>query len=449
MNRGLAVGIVLILGVEAAGVAETFGLAECIVQARRNNPELEAMVQAVAQARARVTVAEAEAGISLDLSGWARIVSVVPEMIQPDVEVPIPGYEVTIPGSSFKLGDYDSYSIDLEISKVLYAGGRLEGAAVQADLAADALEVEQNLVRNRLDLEVGILGIGLTRLVELRRVAADALALSALHAEDIRNLKTAGVITDNEVLKADLRVSETETALIELTHQIELHSERLAAVTGCRFEMPGELPELRLGDPDIPDRSEGLSEALAGRIELESVDRRILSAEHRREMILREKRPVVTAFGKASFGKPGPDFIRNEWIDSYHAGIQCAVNLWDDGRIDSRAEEIRHELTRLAASRRAVESMIELDVIGAILRIKDASLRIDVAERALLQAEENFRLTRDRFSEGTLTNTDFLDAELALSRSRSNRVIARTDLNLAWVMYFAATGRDILEEVES
>jgi outer membrane protein len=429
------------------GRCEAFSLVTCILKARGNNPDLMIQGRAVDAARAQVSVAESSSGPVVSIGCSAHVVSVVPEMNQPAMEVSTPAGAFEIPGSGFRLGDYDTYSIDLDLTKIVYAGGRLTGAVEQAQRSLEVVEMQRDLSGSRLDRTVSLAVITLTRLTQLRSVAEDSRTLARRHAEDIQNLENAGVVTGNEVLKAELRVSEAETGLLELQHQIELQAEQLRVMTGWRFETPEQFPDIRFRSMQLPERDVAVRTALDRRLELELINRQIQVLDQQREMILMEKRPVVSVFGRASYGKPGPDFIRNEWIDSYQAGLNCTVNVWDYGRIRTRAEKISAELNRLHANRMAVESSVALEVVQAMLGIQDADQRITVAERALMQAEENFRLTADRFSEGSLTNTDYLDAELALSRSRSRKILTRTDLNSAWVQYLSASGRDILEEV--
>ena len=45
-----------------------------------------------------------------------------------------------------------------------------------------------------------------------------------------------------------------------------------------------------------------------------------------------------------------------------------------------------------------------------------------------------------------MTNTDYLDAETALTRAQSELVVVLADLDFQWLSYLLATGTDLLEE---
>ena len=64
---------------------------------------------------------------------------------------------------------------------------------------------------------------------------------------------------------------------------------------------------------------------------------------------------------------------------------------------------------------------ITLDVTRTYLTLLDAWNGIEVARENVAQAEENYRVTNERFKEGLATNTDLLDAEVLLAQPRRRR----------------------------
>ncbi len=445
-KRWIQYGIVLLPLFFCTVMHAGFNFAECLRYARANNPSLAALHQAVKTAEAGIEVSRAETGPNLDFAATAHVTSVVPEMTQPEKVISGPAGDMVIPASSLKLGDYDSYSLDVELRQMLYAGGRLTGAVTLARNRRQVAGSVYDMARNQLDRNVGRVYIFLERFDQLKKVAADTLKLARTHEQDVLNLVEAGVVTENERLKAELRVSEAESDLVKVRHQIELQVETLRSLTGWEFSLPEVIPGESMVGSGVPETDASVAAAWERRPELVRIHRQIVVLKQQEQLAKQKRKPIITAFGKASYGKPGPDFIRNEWIDSYQAGLRFNLNLWDNGRISAELKQIQSELQRLEFEYQAMQRKIKLEVIQSILGIDDALARIEVARRAETQAEENYRITSDRFNEGTLSNTDFLDAEIALSRARTRLVIAETDLHSAWMEYKSAMGLDLLEE---
>ncbi len=421
-------------------------LQQSVESARESNPELLEMQQALKNTEAGIATADAQRYPVLKTRAWASVNSVVPEMVQPESVVTTPAGDITIPGKTTKLGDYDRYGIDLELSHLFYAGGRLNGAVDMACHQVAVMEGQLAVFIRNLDRDVSTACLDLLRLDLLKSVTHSTLTLARNHADDIRNLESAGTVTGNEVLKAELRINEAETGLLDIQHRIELQTLRLRILTGREVTpIVNASSEINISRP-VPDPETSIEQALSIRPELRVINRRIAITELSVDLIHREKRPVVSGFARASYGKPGPDFLSNQWIDSYSAGLNCSLTLWDFNRVDSRVYKTRGEIERLRLQRLALESAIDLEVTRAILGIESAYKHRDVADRARGQAEENFRITADGFKEGTLTNTDYLDAEIALDKARTDAVIQQTRCRQAWIDYHLALGTDLLKE---
>jgi len=441
------------MGFSSSVCSQTLRLEECIQAARRNNPDLQVRREAVAVAGSEIDMAEAETGPELSLSAFANVVSVVPELTQPEQTLDTPAGPVTVPGSHRRLGDEDRWEAAVTVNQVVYAGGRIRGAVDQAEIERDAAAAAIPVAQLAVDRQATDFYLDLARAIALKDVAAVRLETARMHAGDVRDLVDAGVLTENELLKAELRVSEAEEDVISNDNGIRVALDGLARVTGRRWEMPGRTVETVLPGiaAEIPVPAPGDAVRLAGlhRPELQQLEVLRTSLKHRQCLIRRENRPVISGYGKAAFGKPGPDFIANDWIDSYEAGIQMRMNLWDNGRISGRVSRISRELARLDAERSAVLAQIELEVRNALIRIRDTGARLEVAERSVVQAEENFRITRDRYDTGVLTHTDYLDAETLVYQRRINRVVLLTELERAWYHFILALGLDPVEIMET
>jgi outer membrane protein len=444
----LLMGFALCSSISAQSIPSesSLTLKQCLEHAHQANPDLLAVRAATLESAAKTAVAGAQLGPNIAMNAQSKFQSVVPEMNQPDVVMDTPFGPLEIPGRNLKLGDSANHSIDLEISQLIYAGGRLRGAVRLAEQGAEAAELSEAQAVRNLDALVAGLYLNLARLQELRGGAKTTLEQAERHGDEVRNLFSAGAVTKNEVLKAEVRVSEAESALISARHQENLTSEQLKSATGLDFSLPVTLEISTAGKPVLPDLETSIAKAVASRSDVDLLTKQIEISKSESELIHREHFPSVYAFGRASYGKPGLDFIKNEWSDYYVAGIQCSLNIWDNHRISSRESQVAARIETLIRQREALESRIRLEIIKARLAIEEAGKRLDVAQRTRGQSEENFRITADRFKEGTLTNTDYLDADTALFRASTAVVVAQAGLDQAWVDYLFAAGADLSDE---
>ena len=75
-----------------------------------------------------------------------------------------------------------------------------------------------------------------------------------------------------------------------------------------------------------------------------------------------------------------------------------------------------------------------------MLNLQEATQRIRVAEKTISQAEENFRISRERYVAQIATSTDVVDAEALFAQARTNYFNALYEHLLAAFALQKATG---------
>ena len=77
--------------------------------------------------------------------------------------------------------------------------------------------------------------------------------------------------------------------------------------------------------------------------------------------------------------------------------------------------------------------MFILQLETALQNLRIASGRQQEARAGVVSAEENYRVTQNRFQQQQATTVDLLDAQFLLTRSRNLAIDARYDLYLSAV----------------
>ena len=71
-----------------------------------------------------------------------------------------------------------------------------------------------------------------------------------------------------------------------------------------------------------------------------------------------------------------------------------------------------------------------LEVKEAFLNVRESEKNISVAQTAIKQAEENFRLNKELYNEQMATTTDVLDAQTLLTQAQNNYYNALNDYHI-------------------
>ena len=91
-------------------------------------------------------------------------------------------------------------------------------------------------------------------------------------------------------------------------------------------------------------------------------------------------------------------------------------------------------------ARKGLEDGIRLELKNAILNLEQAEKNIPTAKKAVEQAEENLRVSQERYKAQVTTSTEVLDAQTLLSQARTNYYSALYDHNLAKAALLRAVG---------
>jgi outer membrane protein TolC len=78
-----------------------------------------------------------------------------------------------------------------------------------------------------------------------------------------------------------------------------------------------------------------------------------------------------------------------------------------------------------------IKDGITLEVTQNYLSVNQAKRKIDIAKLNVEQAEENLRVTSEKFKNGYSTSSELIDAETALISAKTNYTTSVVDFELA------------------
>jgi outer membrane protein TolC len=125
--------------------------------------------------------------------------------------------------------------------------------------------------------------------------------------------------------------------------------------------------------------------------------------------------------------------------DSYSLGAQLRWNFWDGG--GSAARSSRRKVNDDISDSQViiVRNQVRFEVEQAFNTLGSSQKNIATATQALQQAEESLKLARLRFQAGVGTQTDVIQSQTELARSRGNRITAILNYNRALSILRTAT----------
>ncbi len=425
----LVVAVVSLFFLAASAVAGPedgmFTLQESIKEAFANNWSLKAKSEKISESEQVKKQAKAEFFPKLSTSyGYTRL-SETPTI---DVELPPP-----MPSGEFPVGTRNNYQWKGTITQPLFTGFALVSSYDLAKLGIDQARLEVELEKLDLALQVKEAYFGILKSDKGLDVAQKAVESLESHVKEAQNFYDVGMIPINEVLKAEVELSNARHDLVGARNATRLARASFNTVLSRSIEAPVQVKDILQYKEIGCDLQDYLPKALKNRPEIKTIDLAIRQTDQQIRLAKSKKYPEI-AFSY-DYIKEGDDLTVSG--DEYHdasrweATVGLKWTFWEWGKTHYAVREKESAKKRFVNQKKALEDSILLDVKNALLDLELAREDIPTAKKAVEQAEENLRVSEMRYKVQATTSTEVLDAQTLLTRARSTYYDALYNHNLA------------------
>ncbi len=132
---------------------------------------------------------------------------------------------------------------------------------------------------------------------------------------------------------------------------------------------------------------------------------------------------------------------RGDNAEGHSVGVVVTLPIFDGLMRENALKTAKAKLDRAVQAEGLVRQQIARDVHQAALMLAAAEKGVEASRAGLAQAEEEFRVVKERFDSGRGIQLEILDAQVAVTRARFNAVGALAEYHGALAMWVRATGR--------
>jgi outer membrane protein TolC len=297
--------------------------------------------------------------------------------------------------------------------------------------------------KRSLAFEVGnafLSTLGVDQVLEASRSRL-ALAKQTLDASKARF--EAGLVSGNDVTRAELEYTTAEQGLIQAQGQAETTYLELGYLLNSPPPSKLVSPDLLLKatDSPIPPVGQLIEEAISRRPDVQGLRWRSESSHALKLEPLLKWLPSFTLNGRYTYtneaGLTGRNFNWNVGVSMNWSIFDGFVRNADFS--DRRATAIQADLNLRAAERR-----VDRDVRDALVTLESARATLKLAQATFDVAQKNARETAELYRQGLSSALEVADANYSLFNANVNLVRARYGLGTAYLSFEAALGLDPL-----
>jgi outer membrane protein TolC len=326
----------------------------------------------------------------------------------------------------------------LNISLPIYSGGRIRYGiessrflerAAQLDAEDDKDEVIQNTIEAFANLFKAKTAVSLVK---------ENLIQSQHREKDLGNMEANGLLARNDFLKAQLQTSNVELSLLDAENNLQLATINMDLLLGLptTTELVVDTTGIeRKNDTRVLD--DFLQAALNSRKDMTAVDFRKKAAESGVKSVKAEMYPGLALTGGYIAADVPHVFSVTNAVD---IGVGVSYNIGSLWKTKSKVKQAEAKVKQLAITESMMDDNIRLQVNKSYLALLSNRKKIDVYFKAVEQAQENYRIVKNKFDNSFATTSDLIDADIAQLQARLSYTLARADAFVAYHKLLQTTG---------
>ena len=320
----------------------------------------------------------------------------------------------------------NSHSNGLTASLPIFTGGKLKGNIKQAKANYQYNQVGVQRTYNEMRSTVTDGYFTMLQADNMQKLSAESVARLEDHLKNVQAQYDVGVVAKADVLRSQVELADAKQTLIQAENSYQLAEASLNKIVGLPMDTNLKLDNLLVYNAYDKTMDDCLAYA----------------AEHRPEL-MQAKYSVDAAKGALMVARSGhmPQVAANasqSWSDNnwpgdekgnWGVGVNVSMNVFDTGVTLSKIHGAEADLKKAEETYRNTVDSVNLDVRSNYLGLREAEKRIGTTKLAVEQADEDYRIAQLRYMSGVGTNTDVLDAQVALTQAKTNYTKALYDYN--------------------
>jgi outer membrane protein len=325
----------------------------------------------------------------------------------------------------------------LNVSLPVYSGGKIQYGIESSRYLAEAARLDAINDRDAIMMNTINAFSNLYKAKAAVKVVRENLEGNKERVRQFTNLEKNGLLPRNDLLKANLQESNTALTLAEAENNLKLANVNMVIMLG--------LPDSVVLEPVITGWNTGQVKSIEDYLQLATQNRKDVEAAGLRSKAASTGVKAAKANYYPSLAVSGgyiaanaPHFLTITNAANIGVGLSYSISsLWKNAAVVDQAKSRQLEV---AANVTMLADGIRMEVNQAYYNYTLSLQKIETYRTAVTQAEENYRITKNKYDNALMSTTDLLDADVAQLQAKLNIAFAEADASEAYSKLLHSTG---------
>lgn len=322
----------------------------------------------------------------------------------------------------------DQYQLGLDVTQTIYSGGaigiqkKLEQA--KGKQAINSVKVDLHKIREQVNqVYFGVL-------LSQKQSQTVQLLMNNLRKQlaTIRSQVKNGALLPSQqhILEAELIKAQQDSA--DIQSNIRAGYEVLSELIDRKVS-----PQTNLALPDTEHRLQGQNGMMRPEYDLFQSTKQTL--DYQKKLIRAQKYPKLAAFGSATYGRPGYNFLNNDFHDFYMVGLRLKWSFWDFFNASEKAKALSIQQQTVDQNQAAFTKQVQASLHKIREQIASLKEKIDRDRHIIDLRQQVVDESASQLKNGVITATEYVteltnanQAKLALEIHKVQLRQAQIDL---------------------
>ncbi|WP_276732477.1 TolC family protein [Chryseobacterium carnipullorum] len=328
------------------------------------------------------------------------------------------------------------YDFTLSASIPVYMGGKIKNTEKKAAIDTEISALKTHRDERQLKMEIITAFLQIHHLKEQQNLIHDKMKEDSINIKQVKSLKANGVVTINEVLRTSLQLSNHTMSWTELDNDIQIAEHKLKTILSLpeSQEMHVNTEDLISDRAEIPYISELTETALDKNESVEMTHKNLSLKVLDQKIIKANYLPKITAGGEYFIKYPNMMFFPPEPY-AYRLGM-LGVNLTypieNLYKNKYKMQEAKENIDLAKLQIEENDENVRHNVYEAYKKFEETDQKVKIAEEAIGQAKENYRIVKTKYANKLSLITELIDADNAYLEAESNLISVKINRQLKY-----------------
>ncbi|GAA4784550.1 TolC family protein [Olivibacter ginsenosidimutans] len=379
----------------------------------------------------------------------------------PDIDVSGQYLRVNKPNLDIKFGDNsdsgdgssDEEGSTPEVNQVMFgmasaslpifAGGTISNGIASAKFLEKATTLDAERDRQKVIQNTVEAYYNLYKSQAAVKLVKENLKSSQQRVKDFTNMEANGLVARNDLLKVQLQESNLELSLLTAENNEKIANYNFNLLLGLDESTVLVLDSTGLKAQEL---TRGLSDwetlALSNRADYKALSQRQEAAGAGVKIAKGAYYPsLALSAGYVAANIPHALTVTN----AVNAGVGLSYNLGALYKAGAKVKQAQEREEQLTWSHEQLSDDIRSEIHKAFQDYNQTLKKIQVYEKAVEQANENYRITKNKYDNSLATTTDLLDADVARLQAGIDYEYAKADAVVAYHKLYESAGVNVGE----